>query len=163
LSYCRSSVFTFVFFMQNLKGISSGYNNKSCSINYHGYNKIGFTFFQIFCDFLHNLQESAFHFNYWRCTFAERTSGRKEDLQCGPRVGRPARACRNPAITGGGARRGGLGKDLWVTRDWFGYSVGGEMSPVGGAPAARGYRPPRLAKPARGTSGGGWCWPVSYC
>jgi hypothetical protein len=36
------------------------------------------------------------------------------------------------------------------------------MPPVGGAPAARGYRPPRLAKPARGTSGGGLCWPASY-
>jgi hypothetical protein len=44
----------------------------------------------------------------------------------------------------------------------FGRSVGGEMPPVGGAPAARGYRPPRLAKPARGTSGGGLCWPASY-
>jgi hypothetical protein len=40
LRYCRSRVFTLVFFMQKLKGISSGQNNKSCSINHHGSNKI---------------------------------------------------------------------------------------------------------------------------
>jgi hypothetical protein len=78
-------------------------------------------------------------------------------------LGGPAGAgCSIPAITGGGAGRGWAGKGLWVAMDWFGRSVGGETSPVGGAPAARGYRPPRLAKPARGTSGGGLSWPVSY-
>jgi hypothetical protein len=44
LRYYRSNVFTFVFFLQKLKGIGSGQNNKSCSIDHHGSNKIGFTF-----------------------------------------------------------------------------------------------------------------------
>jgi hypothetical protein len=45
LRYCRYRVFTFVFFMQKLSGISSGQNNKSCSIIHHESNKIGFAFF----------------------------------------------------------------------------------------------------------------------
>jgi hypothetical protein len=45
--------------MQKLKGISSGQNNKSCSIIHHKSNKIGFTFFCFFCDFLRNLQETG--------------------------------------------------------------------------------------------------------
>jgi hypothetical protein len=52
-------VFTFVFVMQKLTGISSGQNNKSCRIIHHEYNKIGFTFFRFLCDFLSNLQETA--------------------------------------------------------------------------------------------------------
>jgi hypothetical protein len=59
LRYSRSRVFTFVFFMQKLTGTSSGKNNKSCGIFHHESNKIGFSFFWFFCDFLRNLQESA--------------------------------------------------------------------------------------------------------
>jgi hypothetical protein len=44
LIYCRSRVFIFVFFVQKLKGICSGQNNKSCRIIHHEANKIGFTF-----------------------------------------------------------------------------------------------------------------------
>jgi hypothetical protein len=65
LRYCRSRVFTFVFFMQQLKGISSGQNNKGCRIIHNGSNKIGFTFFWSFCDFARNLQESAKLLYYW--------------------------------------------------------------------------------------------------
>jgi hypothetical protein len=43
--------------MQNLTGISSGKNNKSCGIFHHEPNKISFAFFWFFYDFLHNLQE----------------------------------------------------------------------------------------------------------
>jgi hypothetical protein len=92
LRYCRSRVFTFVFFMQKLKGISSGQNNKSCSINHHGSNKICFTFFLILCDFLHNLQDPANLCNYWSYLFANKALGRYGCLQCGPYDGRPARA-----------------------------------------------------------------------
>jgi hypothetical protein len=38
-------VFTFVFFMQKLTGISSGKNNKSCGIFHLESNKISFAFF----------------------------------------------------------------------------------------------------------------------
>jgi hypothetical protein len=48
LRYCRSRVFTLVFFMQQLAGISSGKNNRSCGIFHHESNKIGFTFFWFF-------------------------------------------------------------------------------------------------------------------
>jgi hypothetical protein len=92
LRYCRSRVFTLVFFMQKLKGISSGQNNKSCSINHHGSNKIGFTFFWIFCDFLRNLQDSAKLLNCGSYPFAIRPLRRTRGSQCGPRGGRPARA-----------------------------------------------------------------------
>jgi hypothetical protein len=70
--------------------------------------------------------------------------------------------CPNSGEPRRGLAGGGLGKDLWGAMDRFGRLGCGEMSPVGGAPAARGYRPPRLAKPAMRTSGGGLCWPVSY-
>jgi hypothetical protein len=51
--------------MQKLKGISSGQNNKSCGIIHNEANKIGFTFFRFFCDFLSNLQESGKLQHYW--------------------------------------------------------------------------------------------------
>jgi hypothetical protein len=72
LSYCRSRIFTFVFFMHKLTGISSVQNNKSCRITYNGSNKIGFTFFWLFCDFLRNLQESAHPKYYLGCHIADR-------------------------------------------------------------------------------------------
>jgi hypothetical protein len=85
LRYCRSSVFTFVFFMQKLTGISSGQNNKSCRINHHESKKIGFTFFWFFCEFLRNLQESAKGFYSLSWPFAAGTLERTLCLQCSPR------------------------------------------------------------------------------
>jgi hypothetical protein len=102
------------------------------------------------------------HFSYWRCAFAVRPRKRTVPSQCGPWARLAGAGCSIPAITGGGTGRGRAGKGLWVAMDRFGRSVGGEMSPVGGAPAARGYRPPWLAKPAMRTSGGGLRWPASY-
>jgi hypothetical protein len=84
LRYCRSRVFTFVFFIQKLTEIRSGQNNKSCRIIHNGSNKIGFTFFQFFCDFLRNLQESANSLYYFSCAFAGRPSKRTPVSQCGP-------------------------------------------------------------------------------
>jgi hypothetical protein len=94
LRYCRSRVFTFVFFMLKLKGISSGQNNKSCSIIHNESKKIGLAFFWFFCDVLRNLQESANLFTYWSYLFAIKTLERFWGLQCGPRSGRPARAAQ---------------------------------------------------------------------
>jgi hypothetical protein len=48
LRYCRSSVFTFVFFKQKVTGISSGKNNKGCRIFHNESNKIGLAFFSDF-------------------------------------------------------------------------------------------------------------------
>jgi hypothetical protein len=45
--------------MQKLKGINSGQNNKGCSINHHGSNKIGFTFSEFSVSFyaIYNFQQ----------------------------------------------------------------------------------------------------------
>jgi hypothetical protein len=105
--------------MQKLTGISSGQNNKSCSINSHGSKKIGFTCFWIFCDFLRNLQDSAIQSNYWSYLFAIKALERLECLQCGPRGGRPARAAGirrarrgSWPVNGKGMVLGALGFDL---------------------------------------------------
>jgi hypothetical protein len=115
LRYCRSRFFTFVFFVQKLSGISSGQNNKHCGIFHHESNKIGFTFFWFFCDFLRNLQESGNHFYYWSSPFAVRPLKRIWVLQCSPWGGWPARAgqisamCRrSPAGEGKGGSYGSL-------------------------------------------------------
>jgi hypothetical protein len=101
LRYCRSSVFTFVFFMQKLSGISSGQNNKSCRIIHHKSSKIVLAFFWFICDFLRNLQESAKSISLFKIRFApgslevldslhmcpcfaERPSGRFFTSQSGP-------------------------------------------------------------------------------
>jgi hypothetical protein len=83
--YCRSRVFTFVFFMLKLTEISSDKNIKSCGILHHESNKIGFAFFCFICDFLHNLQESAKQQYYLRFTFATRPLTRFPDWQICPR------------------------------------------------------------------------------
>jgi hypothetical protein len=98
LIYCRSRVFTFVFFMQTITGISSGKNNKSCRIIHNGSNKIGFEVFRFFYDFLHNLQESGKSLHYWSYPFAGRPSERKVSLQCSPWGRWPARAGEIPAM-----------------------------------------------------------------
>jgi hypothetical protein len=144
--------------MQKLKGISSGQNNKSCSIIHNGSSKIGLAFFCFFCDFLRNLQESAHLFNYWSYLFAIKTLERLLSLQCGPWGGRPARAAqfqrgRRDSWPGKGRRRvlGLQGCDLgaWLVgrsgrrgraaaagggRRWSGCSgaVGGSVGLVSG-------------------------------
>jgi hypothetical protein len=94
LRYCRSSVFTFVFFMQKLKRLCSGQNNKSCRIIHIGSNKIGFTFFWFFCDFLRNLQESGKRQHYWSYPFARKILERTLCSQCGPWGGWPTRVAK---------------------------------------------------------------------
>jgi hypothetical protein len=84
LRYCRSRVFTFVFFTQKLTGISSGQNNKSCRIIHNGSKKIGFAFFRFFCDFLRNLQETVKSLHYWSYPFAVRPLKSFSPLQLGP-------------------------------------------------------------------------------
>jgi hypothetical protein len=126
LRYSRSSVFTFVFFMQKLTRISSVQNNKSCGIFHHESNKISFTFLRFFCDFLRNLQETAktqvLFKNHFTCrsletsdsyeytlAFAVRPLVLKGASQCDP--WRPAGAApaeiRRPAALGCGGKGGG--------------------------------------------------------
>jgi hypothetical protein len=136
LRYCRSRSFTFVFFMQKLKGISSGQNNKSCRIIHKGSNKIGLTFFSFFCDFLRNLQESGNQFHFWSSPFATRTLERIVVLQCGPWGGRLARLRPNSGRTGGGAGRGRAGEGLGVARLRFEGLDRAEVAPASGVPAA---------------------------
>jgi hypothetical protein len=45
LRYCRSSFFTFLFFVQNLSETSSDKNHKSCGVYHTKSNKIEFAFF----------------------------------------------------------------------------------------------------------------------
>jgi hypothetical protein len=91
LRYSGSRVFIFVFFMQKLKGTSSGKNNKSCRNINSGSKKIGFAFFWFFYDFLRNLQETAKALLLFEFPIAGRPSKRTSVSQCGPWAGRPAR------------------------------------------------------------------------
>jgi hypothetical protein len=95
--------------MQKLKGISSGQNNKSCSIIHHESNKIGFTFFWFLYDFLRNLQELAKQQYYLRITFARKTLDRFVTLQCSPCGGRPAQAARFRQAPAAGPVGNGVG------------------------------------------------------
>jgi hypothetical protein len=117
--------------MQKPKGISSGQNNKSCSIIHNESKKIGSTFFWIFCDFLRNLQESAKLLYYWSYLFAIKTLERNWALQCGPYRGRPARACQFrrgrrpwPGGSGPGRVEEGLGFGLGAWTGWRWPAVG---------------------------------------
>jgi hypothetical protein len=69
-------VFTLVFFMQKLTGISSVQNNKSCGVFHLESNKIGFAFLLFFYDFIRILQETGKLLHYWSYPFARRPSGR---------------------------------------------------------------------------------------
>jgi hypothetical protein len=111
LRYCRSRFFTFVFFMQKQEGIISGQNNKSCSLNHHGSKKNSFTIFWIFCDFLHNFQESAIWIYYWSLPFAKRTLERFARVQLGP-YGGCRRGLANSGEAGGAPDRGRGGGGL---------------------------------------------------
>jgi hypothetical protein len=59
LRYHTSRFFTFLFFMSNISGNSLYKFNKSCSVLHQESNKIGFSFFQFFYDFLEILQKSG--------------------------------------------------------------------------------------------------------
>jgi hypothetical protein len=157
LRYCRSMVFTFVFFMQKLTVISSGQNNKSCGTFHHKSNKIGLTFFWFFCDFLSNLQESGNHFNYWSSPFAKRTLARFLCLQCSPWGRWPAwvgqfRRARRRSLPGKGRGRsyGALGVDSqWI----WGAAVPARVLNSGGRrPALRAWfwRDRHVAEARRG-------------
>jgi hypothetical protein len=141
-------VFTFVFFMQKLTRIRSGQNNESCRIIHHESNKIGFEFFQLFCDFLRNLQESGNHFYYWSSPFTRRTLERVWVLQCSPWGAAGAAGLNSSEVAGARGRgrtgewsRGALGP-IWG----FGQGGGGSGDQLadsqGGAAAA-------VAVPAR--------------
>jgi hypothetical protein len=141
LRYCRSRFFTFVFFMQKLTGISSGQNNESCGIFHHESNKIGFTFFWFFCDFLRNLQETAtalILFQIRLCSKAPRNFRflRKYPCFCGktlsikknvamwpPAAGRRGSG-RNPTTGGAGVWGKRWGEIQDSPRDWFACSEG---------------------------------------
>jgi hypothetical protein len=163
LRYCRSRVFTFVFFMQKLKGISSGKNNKSCRTTHFESNKIGLEFFLLFCDFLRNLQESGNSKHYWSYPFARRTLERTWGLQCGP-WGRLAGAgCRNSASSPALAAGERLGRGLGTTRVRFGGLDRAETRPamaIGGEPGRRPREPLLRRDRDQGTTtcgGGGSC------
>jgi hypothetical protein len=132
LRYCRSRFFTFVFLMQKLSGISSDKNNKSCRIIHHESNKIGFTFFWCFCDFLCNLQESAKLQHYWRYTFARKPLERFGPLQCGPWPWPAAREGQIPTTPVRGLAGKGCGEEGELTRDRFATLHGVEGLPRGG-------------------------------
>jgi hypothetical protein len=137
LRYCRSRVFTFVFFIQKLTGISSVQNNKSCRIIHHESNKIGPAFFWFFCDFLRILQESGKLHHYWRYPFAETPSERYSSLQCHPWGGRAAAVRPNSGQPPTGAGRARAGEGPWVARARFAGLVGVVSDRWGGTPAAR--------------------------
>jgi hypothetical protein len=157
--------------MQQLKGISSGQNNKSCSIIHNGSNKIGLEFFWIFCDFLRNLQDPAKLCNYWCYLFANKALERVECLQYGPYGGRPARARqfrrgRRGSWPGKGRRRvrgsPRIGLGAWT--GWRCCRRAAHRWPAVAASAAA-YWPARVARwngrarrqaPTRAREGVGW-------
>jgi hypothetical protein len=135
--------------MQKLAGISSGQNNNSCGIFHHESNKIGFTFFLFFCDFLRNLQESGNHFYYWSSPFAVRTLEGIWVLQCSPWGGWPARVSqfRRARRRSRPGRTGEWSRDALGPIWGFGPGGGGSGEQLaggqGGAPAV-GAVPARL-------------------
>jgi hypothetical protein len=159
LRYCRSRFFTFVFFMQKLTGISSGQNNKSCRIIHHESNKIGFTFFRFFCDFLRNLQESGNHFYYWSSPFAVRTLERMLALQCSPWARLASAGEQNLASSPVLAAREGRGKGLGTTGARFGHLDRAVAAPVSRHAGGGRCQPRQLAvrrgAAREGTVGGG--------
>jgi hypothetical protein len=136
LKYCRSRFILFVFFLQKLKGISSGYNNKSCRIIHNGSNRICFAFLRFFCDFIRNLQETEKWQHYWSYPFARRTLENFAALQCGPwGGGRCGVAKFRRTSPGFGRWRAGEGPRGAKGSVW-GIGLSGEAAvvAVGGAP-----------------------------
>jgi hypothetical protein len=95
--------------MQKLTVISSGQNNRSCSVIHHESNKIRFAFFRCFYDFLRNLQESANSLYYFSALLQ---GGPRKELQI-----------RN-VVPGQTGRRGS--PELSHSGGGFGRGMGGE-------------------------------------
>jgi hypothetical protein len=66
LSYGRSRVFIFIFFMPKILGNNSGKNNESFRINHNGSNIIGVVVFLSFYDFIRIFKVAAKVFYYLR-------------------------------------------------------------------------------------------------
>jgi hypothetical protein len=125
-------IFTFLFLMQTLTGISSGKNNKSCRIIHNRSNQIGFAFFRFVCNFLRNLQGTGNSLYYWSYPFAGRPSKRSLVSQCGPWA-RPAGAdCSIPVSSPMLAAGEGRGEVL----DSWGLDLGGGFALGDGRRAA---------------------------
>jgi hypothetical protein len=118
--------------------MSSGQNNKSCRIIHNGSNKICFTFFSFFCDFLRNLQESANSLYYFSCAFAGRPSERKISLQCSPWGRWPARVGQIPVMSRRSLAGEGRGAIYGSLALGFGGWTGTRRLERWGAPAASG-------------------------
>jgi hypothetical protein len=124
--------------MEKLTGISSGQNNKSCRILHNGSNKICFTFFSFFCDFLRNLQESANSLYYFSCAYAGRPSERKFSLKCSPWGRWPARVGKIPVMSRRSLAGEGRGAIYGSLALGFGGWTGTRRLERWGAPAASG-------------------------
>jgi hypothetical protein len=137
LRYCRYRFFTFVFFMQNLSGISSGQNNKSCRIFHRESKKLVLHFSDFSVIFYAIYKKQEIH-------FAVRPSERNVALQCSP-WGRPAGAGGSiPVSAGGETRRGRRGGGLGVSMVRFGGSDGESSRRRSGHAGGRRRWPPRL-------------------
>jgi hypothetical protein len=140
--------------MQKQKGISSDQNNKSCSIIHNGSNKIGFTFFWIFCDFLRNLQGSAIQFNY--LSYLLQKGPRKETKACNvaPTAAGRCGFCNSGEAGGVLARgRGGGGSRGVLGLVWAG--VGGGETAGGSGPRLPAAAAAGAAAPAQQAPGWG--------
>jgi hypothetical protein len=128
--------------MQKLTEISWGKNNKSCRIFHHESNKIGFTFFWFFYDFLRNLQETAKPLLLFELPFRSEALGKNFCFAMWP-LGRAAGAAG--AIPGellAGLAGEGRGKGDRVARGWFGPELGAELD--GGEASGGAQRRQRL-------------------
>jgi hypothetical protein len=157
--------------MQKLKGLSSGQNNKSCRIIHHESNKIGFTFFRFFCDFLRNLQVSAERsilLKIHSYTGAPRnfksatdlpllrrwTPGKFWGLAIGSSGAGRRRSGQNPASRRPCPAGRGRGKVLRALMARFSGLLGTEAPPDGAVGGAR-RRPPLEPLVRRGCTSGG--------
>jgi hypothetical protein len=148
LRYYRSRFFTLVFFMQKLKGVSSGQNNNSSRIFHHESNKIGFTVFRFFCDFYAIYKKLGNSLYYFSCTFAAGTLERIFLSQCDPWARLAGAGEPNPASSPPGLAGDGLGRGLGTLGARFGALDRAVVAQASGSPAAREGRPPRLPFPA---------------
>jgi hypothetical protein len=133
--------------MQKLSGISSGQNNKSCRIIHHESNKIGFAFFQIFYDFIRNLQETAKWLLLLELTFCTKTLGKLFCFAMWSWVRLAGAGRQNSGEPPLGLAREGRGKGARVARDRFGLDLGVEVA-GGGVCSGRRRRSP-LERPVR--------------
>jgi hypothetical protein len=145
--------------MQKLSGISSGQNNKSCSIIHHESNKIGLAFFCFFYDFLRNLQESANSLLLFQLRFCREALGKKFFFAMSPL----GAASGGPAAIPSGDHRilagGGWGSGLGTLRARFEALDRAEMAPASRHAGGGRCQPRQLAvrrgAAREGTVGGG--------